>query len=258
MSRQLNDLTVVMVSAVVCAVLTQLAPALPLIRLLCALPLVLFLPGYAMSAAILPRRFFGPPERLLLNLGLSLIVVALAGLVLYWLGWPLQTGTWAIVLSGFTVCASAIAWWRRRRSHSVDDPLPKLHFNLSRRDGLLLGLAVLVAVVAIGLARMPTPPKGVAGYTLLWMIPAGDGNANDYRLGVNSMEFSAASYRLQVMLDGQVIREWPELQLAPGESWETPIALQADRVGAGSLEATLYRLDNPDVVYRHVKLQSAE
>jgi uncharacterized membrane protein len=258
MSRQLNDLTVVSVSAVVCAVLTQLAPALPLLGLLCALPLVLFLPGYALSAALFPRRFFGPPERLLLSLGLSLIIVALSGLVLHWLGWSLQAGTWAIVLSGLTVCASAIAWWRRKRNQSADDPPPKLHFNLSRRDSVLLGLALLVVVAAIGLARMPTPPKGVTGYTLLWMIPAGNGNANDYRLGVNSMEFSPASYRLQVLLDGQVIREWPEIQLAPGKSWEIWIVLQADRVGVGSVEATLYRLDNPDVVYRHVKLQRSE
>ena len=211
-----------------------------------------------MSAALFPRRFFGLPERLLLNLALSIIIVALSGLVLHWLGWSLQAGTWAIVLSGLTVCASAIAWWRRRRDHAVGDPLPKLHFNLSRRDSVLLGLAILVAVAAIGLARLPMPPMGVAGYTLLWMIPAGDGNANDYRLGVNSMEFSPAGYRLQVLLDGQVVREWPEIQLAPGESWETQIVLQSGRAGAGSIEATLYRMDNPDVVYRHVKLQHAD
>ena len=255
MSRQLNDLTVVMVSAVVCAILTLVASALPVIRLLGALPLVFFLPGYALGAALLPRRFFGLPERVLLSLGLSLIIVALGGLVLYWLGASLQAGTWALALSGFTVCASAIAWWRRSRSHSTDEPLPKLHFNVSRRDGLLVGLAMLVAIAAIGLARMPTPPKGVTGYTLLWMIPAGDGNANDYRLGVNSNEFSAGSYRLQLMLDGQVLREWPALQLAPGESWEIQIELPSDRVGVGSVEAKLYRLDNPDVVYRQVKLQ---
>jgi uncharacterized membrane protein len=255
MSRQLNDLTVVVASAIGCAILTLLTPAPPLIRLIGALPLVVFLPGYAFSAAVFPQRYFGLPERLLLDLALSLIIVALSGLLLYWLGWSLQAGTWAVVLSGFTVCAIAIAWWRRRRRHSDGDPLPKLHFNLSRRDGLLFGLAVLVVVAAIGLARLPTPPKGVAGYTLLWMVPAGEGNANDYRLGVNSMEFSPASYRLQVTLDGQVVREWPVLQLAPGESWETPFVLQSDRGGAGSVEATLYRLDNPDVVYRQVKLQ---
>ena len=258
MLRHLNDLIVIMVSAVVCAVLTQVAPALPALRLLGALPLVLFLPGYALCAAIFPRRVFGLPERMLLNLGLSLIIVALGGLVLYWLGWSLQAGTWAIALSGFTVCASAIAWWRRRRSHLADDPLLKPHLNLSLRDGLLFGLALLVAAAAIGLARLPMPPKGVSGYTLLWMLPAGDGNTDDYRLGVNSMEFSPASYRLQVVQDGQVVRNWPEIQLAPGDSWEIQMVLPSDRAGAGSVEAMLYRLDNPDVVYRQVKLQRGD
>jgi hypothetical protein len=156
------------------------------------------------------------------------------------------------------ICASALAWWRRKRSHSASEPLPKLHFNVNRRDGLLVGLAILVVAAAIGLSRMPTPPQGVTGYTLLWMIPAGDGNANDYRLGVNSMEFSPAAYRLQLILDGQILREWPELQLAPGESWEIQLVLPDDRGGAGSVEATLYRMDNPDVVYRHVKLQRGD
>jgi uncharacterized membrane protein len=258
MSRQPNDLTVVIVSAVLCAILTQIASAFPLIRLVAALPLVLFLPGYAISVAIFPRRFFGVVERLLLSLGLSLIGVALAGLALYWITVSLQAGTWAIVLSGITVCASAIAWWRRKRTHSIAALPLKPHFNLSLRDSLLLSLAILVVAAAIGLARMPTPPRGVSGYTLVWMIPAGDGNINDYRLGVSSMEFSSVSYRLQVLLDGQVIREWPELRLASGESWETSVELQSNQAGAGSVEAMLYRLDNPDVVYRHVKLQRGE
>jgi hypothetical protein len=105
---------------------------------------------------------------------------------------------------------------------------------------------------------MPTPPSGVSGYTLLWMVPAGDGNANDFRLGVNSQEFEAATYRLQVNVGGRPLREWPELKLAPGDSWESPIGLPSDRAGAGSVEAVLYRSDDPGTVYRRVELRLGE
>lgn len=258
MFRRPNDLIVVIVAAVLCAILTQVAAAVPLLRLLGALPLVLFLPGYAITIACFPTRSLGVPEQILLSLGISFSVAALSGLVLYWLHLGLWSGTWAIVLSLIVVCATAVAWKRRKRSHSATASLPKIHLNVSFRDSLLLGLAVLVTAVAVGLARMPTPPSGVSGYTLLWMIPAGDGNTNDYRLGVNSLEFSATTYRLQVTVDGQTAYDWPDLRLAPGGSWETPIALPSDRAGVVPVEAMLYRLDNPDVVYRWIKLQHGE
>jgi uncharacterized membrane protein len=257
MSRHPNDLIAVMAGAVLCALLTQVASAIPVIRLIGAMPLVLFLPGYTITTAAFTRRSLGIPERLLFSLGISLCVVVLTGLALQWTSWGLQAGTWAIVLAGIVVCATAITWRRRRNQSTEASPL-KIHLHLRFQDGLLLGLAILVCVAAIGLARMPTPPKGVSGYTLLWMIPAADGNANDYRLGVNSMEFSTTAFRLEVMVDNQVIREWPDLKFAPGESWETSIVLQDNRAGAGSVEAMLYRLDNPDVIYRQVKLQRGE
>jgi hypothetical protein len=46
------------------------------------LPLVLVLPGYAVTAALFPNRSLGVPERLVFSLGLSVAIVVLGGLLL--------------------------------------------------------------------------------------------------------------------------------------------------------------------------------
>ena len=126
------------------------------------------------------------------------------------------------------------------------------------RDGLLLCLAVVVTGTAIGLTRLPVAPTDVAGYTLLWMIPADTGNSTEYRLGITSAEFAETRYHLQVSAGNRVAQDWPELRLKPGEAWETTIGLQNDQVVSGSIVAELYRLDNPTMVYRHVMLRRGD
>ena len=82
------------------------AADVPLLRTLGAVPLALFLPGYAIAAACLPQRSLGQVERLLISLSLSVVSTALLGLVLYWSGLRLQTATWASTLVLTTIVAS--------------------------------------------------------------------------------------------------------------------------------------------------------
>ena len=72
---------------------------------------------------------------------------------------------------------------------------------------------------------------------------------------MTSDEFTPVTYHIQVTVDGQVGWDWPEVQLEPGESWTSPIVLRADRAVTGTIEAVLYRLDDPTTIYRQVKLQ---
>jgi hypothetical protein len=246
-----------MIGAGLSAVLSMVLPANSIIRLIGALPLVLFLPGYAITAALFPPRSLGIPERLLFSLGLSVSVTALAGLALNLTPWGMQTSTWAIAVAGIVVSASAIAW-RRRRDAAITSAPVDLKFKPRFRDGLLLGLAVLVTGAAIGLTRLPVAPNDVAGYTTLWMIPAATGSSTDFRLGLTSAEFTETRYRLQVSAGDRVVQDWPELSLKPGEAWETTIGLQNDQVVSGPITAELYRLDNPTTVYRHVLLRRGD
>ena len=257
MQRPPSDLLAVMVGTGLCAGLALLLPADSIVRLICALPLVLFLPGYAITAALFPPRSLGVPERLLFSLGLSVIVTALAGLALNLTPWGLQTSTWAIALAGIVLLAGIIAW-RRRQTVAITTAPIAVKFKLRFRDSLLLGLAVLATGTAIGLTRLPAPPNGVIGYTSLWMIAANPGNSNDFRLGLNSSEFAKTRYRLQVSVGDQVVQAWPELSLRPGEAWEATIGLQSNQVVSGTITADLTKLDDPTTIYRHVKLWRGE
>jgi hypothetical protein len=71
---------------------------------------------------------------------------------------------------------------------------------------------------------------------------------------VNSNEFSATKYKVLIKTGDRVLQEWPEIELAPGENWETTYDLQDRPLDANRLEVQLYRLDRPQSVYRQVWL----
>jgi hypothetical protein len=252
MLRSSNDLIAAVTTAAGGA-LILLASGNSALQLVVALPLLLILPGYTITAALFPRHTLGIPEQLFSSIGLSLAAIVIGGFALHWTPWGLQTGSWVVFIFFVIVTASLIAMIRRQRD--LPTAAIPLHVGLNGRQGLLLGLAVLVVAAAIGLARTPLPPQGLQGYTLLWILPAGDGRLDAVRLGVSSEEFVPVAYKLQVTMDDQLVEEWPVIQLAPGEQWETTAALPANMSGTAAVEATLYRLDAPNVVYRRVTLR---
>jgi len=229
----------------------QLAPFPVWIRVICGIPLVALCPGYSLVAAIFPGRSPGWPERVLLSLGLSLSVAILGALVLNASLWGLQTGSWATLFFVVTVASCLIAARRRANSQPARSVWATPRLRMSQL--ILLGLAGLVTVAAVRVARTPGPVTGVLGYTVLWMLPA-DQDENNIYLGVSSNELSPTRYRLTIKLDGQLVVDTPEITLAPGEKWER--ALDLPHVRSGEIvEAALYRADAPGSVYRRVTLR---
>lgn len=257
MNHRSIDIFAVIAITIVAAVLALLVPAdIVLIRIL-TLPLVLVLPGYALTSALFPNRSLGVPERLVFSLGLSLAVVILGGLALNWTPFGLRASSWAVLLSGITLGASAVALVRQQeQSMSAPGWLRVGNVGFTLRRGLLLGLAAAivcgaVAVSIIGAERQPHP-----GFTQLWILPAGGANAEDVvHLGVSNMESTAMEYRLDVNVDSKVVKEWPSIDLEPHEKWEaTLVLLPTGSAGTARVEADLYRADAPTTIYRHVVL----
>jgi hypothetical protein len=117
-------------------------------------------------------------------------------------------------------------------------------------EALLISLSALMVVAGLRLARTPTPAQGFQGYTLLWILPADEKADDAVRLGLSSNEFDATSYKLQLEVNDLILREWPAITLRPGQQWETSVVLPAAQTKDERVEALLYRLDAPDVVYR--------
>lgn len=242
-----------LIPALAALLLTLLGLNNQVVRAIVTLPLVMVLPGYAITAAVFPKGALGMPERLLFSIGTSLALAVLWGLLLNWTPWGYHTGSWLVLLCGTTLAASVVAQVRRRRTPLQARSSVKV--SLRPHQGLLLGLALFVAGIAVWIARTPAPADGLKGYTMLWMLPDAAGQ-HVVRLGVRSNEFDTTNYRLRVQVNDRTVREWPSIQLGPNEQWEKTIELPLEQLGAEEVEAALYRLDSPGSVYRYVVLRA--
>jgi len=127
---------------------------------------------------------------------------------------------------------------------STDAALPT---RIRVRDAALVVIAVAVAIAALTLAGL-----GVTGpaesFTQLW-LQGGTGDA-PLTVGIESHEAGAASYRLDLVVDGEV-RSSTDLDLDPGAQKLVP----APTLAPGStFEARLMLTSSPGVIYRRVLL----
>jgi Protein of unknown function (DUF1616) len=236
-----GDLEAAVGSAALCALLALVLPFEPL-RMLLAAPLTLFLPGYAIAAAIFARERIGRSRFLLFSVGLSLAVLALGALVLNYGPGGVRAWSWALLL--FLVVLGCCRGAALRRPRRADAPLS---WSLPRPNGgqaALLAGGALALVAAVALAFTPLSATNATGFTEIWIAPlAGD---NGVRVGVGSAERDASSYRLVVNFGGsrEVTRR---LELEPGQR---QVLALGESAAASSLvpvpvTATLFKEDSP-------------
>lgn len=130
------------------------------IRVLLALPLVLFIPGYALIAALFPTdEDLDLIERIALSFGLSIAVVPLIGLGLNYTPWGIRLDPIVISLSLFTIIMVLIAQGRR----AMTDPDDRYQFpadeimagireeffpNEGNRTDKILSIILLISILA--------------------------------------------------------------------------------------------------------------
>jgi uncharacterized membrane protein len=261
MKHNAFDLVICSALAVVALLLALFAPELGPARALVGLPMALFIPGYALVAAAFPSRRLGTIERLLFSLGASLALAALAGLLLHWTALGLRPAAWAIVLGNLTLLASLVALvrrWQTLRVSSrpfVDQERRSRLPHLTLVEGGLLGLAMLLVVSALLIARDGALQQRATGFTQLWVLPDSAAKQESVRLGVSNREPGNVGYRLLVTASGTIIGSWPRITLGPDEQWEATVALPTAQPVSTTVEAVLYRLDAPDTAYRRVLFQ---
>ena len=116
----------------------------------------------------------------------------------------------------------------------------------------LLGLAALLVVGALVIARDGAMQQRATGFTQLWVLPDNAAKEESVRLGVSNRESGQIGYRLLVTASGTIIGSWPRITLGPDEQWETSVALPIAQPASATVEAVLYRLDAPETAYRRV------
>jgi len=106
-------LVVVWLVASIVAIYLPLLIATPL-RIMLALPIVLFIPGYCLIAALFPKKDdIDLIERMVLSIGLSIVVVPLIGLGLHFTSWGIRLDPIVIMVTLFTLGMLLISFYRR-------------------------------------------------------------------------------------------------------------------------------------------------
>jgi len=224
---------------------------LPLLRLFLGLFFVLFVPGYALQAALFPSGAaraeasnggLDGPERLALSFGLSVALIAPLALILDRLPWGIRL--WPIVVgeSIVIVTCSAVALWRRPRLPPVERFVVEIDVDargwwaaqdrISRVLYGILAAALLVALFsAAAIILLPKPGErftefyvlGPEGLAESYPREAAPGQALSVTAGIANREGVAAEYRIEVRAAEFTIGQAGPLRLEDDEVWEGPI-----------------------------------
>jgi hypothetical protein len=220
------------------------------VRAAALLPLALFVPGYALAAALFLPGEIGRDLRGVVSVAFSVGVSAIGGLTAE-LVVGLDRTAWAVLLASATVLAAAVAIHRRAAVEAAgSEPRPRLP-----RVGPVAPLAVLLAIAIAGWATA-SATEGVhrqasrSHFTSLWLTPRDSGEDLAATVGVQNHEGQPVTYRLTVRRGTRRIGWW-RLRLGAGQEWQGQLPSSAIS-GAGPLVARLARGGLP---YHRVSLR---
>jgi hypothetical protein len=249
-----RDLRWVCVAALVAALVAILVPW-EIVRLLAALPLAVFLPGYAITAAAFGSQRLDPQRLAMLTLLCGLSLLCVGGIVLNFLPGGLRTVTWALLLLLVVLATARAAALRRGKPDGRSSG-----WTRPRLRGVDLACVVLAAVVAVGalvFAYTPLPAGKAVGYTALWMLPSKDAADPALKVGVISAEQGRRHYRLEARIgeDGKPTRY--HLALDPDEERVIAVPLNRPAGKRAHVVVSLYDSERPHQLYRRVTTWTA-
>jgi uncharacterized membrane protein len=264
-----------------------LIPALneSIIRTALSLPLVIFLPGYALISMLFPKKTgLEGMERIALSIGLSVAVVSLIGLVLNFTTWGIKEIPLLTSLSIFTLLLSGLAYVRRRRlpeDRIFDISFRASALNLmngaldkpeSKTEGilkLLLVISFLILIVVGTFGYMNIIPHKNEQFTEFYILGSQgmadnytteyvSGGSGTYIVGITNNEYRTMNYTLEVRLENQSLPLPTDLQnirLAHNTTLEEPLMITPSIEGKNlKLEFLLFNETEKKTPYRDLRL----
>ena len=269
--------TILLALATLAFTLTPLADLQ--VRIPLGLLMVLFIPGYALIAALFPRKGdLDGIERVALSFGLSIAVVPLIGLGLNYTPWGIRLTPVVISLALFTVVMAAAAYLRRTRLPPEDRFSLELRKHLdalktelaagdkSRLDKALTILLVISIILSVSaLIYVIVTPKQGEKFTEFYILgPKGmaydyptsvqAGNNSTVIVGVVNHEYSLVNYTMHLSLNNSTLLG-KEMALEHNQTWEEPVSYVLNKPGdSQKLEFLLYKEGNFTAPYRDLHL----
>jgi len=262
-----------------------LAPGLneTILRNVLGLPLVLFLPGYTLIAALFPAKSdLDGIERTALSFGLSIAIVPLIGLVLNYTPFGIRLLPVLVCLSIFIFIMCWLAYIRRASLPETEafeisfsaaalslknEILEKSESKLDRALTIILILSILMSVATLEYVIL-TPKEGEHFTEFYVLGPQGiaDNYTTDYTLGqsgtmivgIVNHEYRPVNYTMQVRLENQLLPLPENLQhitLDHNETWEETVTFTPPLVGQNmKLEFLLFNETDKTTPYRDLHL----
>jgi uncharacterized membrane protein len=275
-AHQHMDLVLIAVLTAIIAPLLAFAGVPEVARVSLGLPFVLVFPGYALVAAIFPRRSWpAAAERLALSAVTSLAVVPLLGIALNYSSWGVRADSILVCVGLFTIVASGLGLIHRQ----AVPPGERLNFGpgspaaWASRNLPHLGYALAAAagaLAAIGLASFALPSLGQRStgerFTEFYLLGA-DRTAEGYpdalkvgepatvTLGIVNQEGTDTEYAVSLLINDSPAAEYGPMRLDPGQRLEQPVTFSLPGPGEGQVARFDLHKDGQTVAYRSVHLR---
>ena len=195
------------------------------LRIILGVPFILFIPGYALIAALFPAaKDIDGIERVALSFGLSIAVVPLIGLALNYTPWGIRLDPIVVSLGLFTLCMCLVAQYRRAqvpqeerfsvpfralRQSVTAEFFPQESSRLDRVLSLILLVAIIAAVITT--VYVIVVPKEGEKFTEFFILgekeKAADyptrlvvGQNSSLYIGIGNHEYRNISYTVETYL----------------------------------------------------------
>jgi uncharacterized membrane protein len=246
------------------------------VRSALGLPMVLFYPGYALIAALFPKKGdLDGIERLALSFGLSIAVVPLLGLGLNYTPWGIIKPILP-VLNLFTFAMLAIAFWRRAKLpeeerfyipfHEIKKVREEISAEPKSKLDKILTVVLIISILAsiAMLIYVIVAPKIGERFTEFYILGP-SGKAEGYPtalklnesgvviIGIVNHEYELVNYTLEVKLEGDLLLN-DKVTLEHNTTYEKPYQITPSKNGTNmKLEFLLFK-ENNSTPYRNLHL----
>ena len=219
------------------------------LRIALGVPFLLFFPGYALMAALFPKRDrIDGIERVALSFGTSIAVVPLVGLILNYTPWGIRLESILYAITLFIFITSIVAWLRWKRltepqRFSVEVRLQVSGWGLGVGNKVLYVMLVIAILAALGsVGYVMVKPKQTETFTEFYILGPNGKAANYPRdiilgeeakviIGIVNHEQEVVSYRIGVKIDGVKNNKIEPVVLANEQKWEEIVSFTPARAG---------------------------
>ncbi|ADI75131.1 Protein of unknown function DUF1616 (plasmid) [Methanohalobium evestigatum Z-7303] len=283
-----NDIITIIILVILTIVFVLVPPLNETpIRIILGLPMVLFIPGYSLIAALFPKKDdLDGIERIALSFGLSIAVVPLIGLGLNYTPWGIRLIPIIVSLSTFTILMCVATIIRRSsldenevftvpfksslesiKTELLTPPEDSTRPKLDKALSIILVISIIASIAT--LAYVVTTPKQGEKFTEFYVLGP-NGMADDYPtelekgekgtviIGITNHEYEKTEYTLKMQLENNTLpidNNAKTIALKHNQTWEDTLKFTPHNTGTNmKLEFLLYKDNNFTEPYRNLHL----